>query len=112
MNIEQIETITTEGKSEVMRRAAEGAPVVTRAIFRPVDSWLRAQKPTWNWADYEYAILIEPARPLEVWVVVAPDLETKHVLVMNKASAEYFVQQGQTVARYVLADHDGDGATA
>lgn len=112
MNIEQIDSSTTAGKSEVMRRAAEGATVVTRAIFRPVDSWVRAEKPVWNWADYEYAIMVEPVIPGEVWVVVAPDLETKHVLVMNEQSADYFVTQGQTVAHYVLADHAGGGAAA
>lgn len=66
MNLEQIDTSTTAGKSEVMRLAAEGRMVAKKADNDSV--WIDCPEPVWNWPQVDYAIIAEPVRPDEVWV--------------------------------------------
>jgi hypothetical protein len=65
MNLEQIDTSTTAGKAEVMRLAAEGRRVAysTRGL-----NYSESEFPSWNWHEYDYAIISEPVGPEEVWI--------------------------------------------
>ncbi len=56
MNLEQIDTSTTEGKAEVMRLAAEGRRVMERGEWSGA-SWCLVESPPWNWEFYEYAVI-------------------------------------------------------
>ena len=71
MNLEQIATSTTAGKAEVMRLAAEGRKLVTREVGS-TDPWepLHEKASEWAWGDCHYAIIAEPVRMEEIWVVV------------------------------------------
>lgn len=55
MNLEQIDTSTTAGKAEVMRLAAEGRRVATRALESK--RWYETSAPCWSWNEDEYAII-------------------------------------------------------
>ncbi len=68
MNLEQIDTSTTAGKAEVMRLAAEGRKVAYST--KRAEHWAEARNPIWDWHTTDYAIVVEPVGPEEVWVVV------------------------------------------
>lgn len=59
MKLEQIDTSTTAGKAEVMRLAAEGRKVASRAFQN--NDWFANPAPSWNWQAVHYSIIAEPA---------------------------------------------------
>lgn len=104
MNLEQIDTSTTAGKAEVMRLAAEGRRVATRA---PENSkWWETQVPDWNWHGELYAIISEPVGMEEIWVVVGFADGS-----FSKQGAEELAAErpGTAVVRYIRADLAGEG---
>lgn len=105
MNLEQIDTSTTAGKAEVMRRAAEGRRVAARSLF-PGSGWKDCPAPVWDWHSGEYAIIAEPVGPEEVWAVVFP----AHLgLFEDEASAlKIAIPRGLPVVRYTRADLSGE----
>lgn len=105
MNLEQIDTSTTAGKAEVMRLAAEGRRVATRAPEH--SKWWETQVPDWNWHGELYAIISEPVGPEEVWCVIGAYGET--VVVGNtRAGVENFgSREGMKIVRYIRADLAG-----
>lgn len=105
MKIEQIDTSTTAGKAEVMRLAAEGRKVANLTLTQPIDGWAPVAKPSWNWADVDYGIIVEPAGPAEMWVtfghggfVLATHAERPPALPQEATNAN------ATTVRYVRAD--------
>lgn len=58
MKLEQIDTSTTAGKAEVMRLAAEGRKVASRAFQN--NYWFVNPTPSWNWQAVHYSIIVEP----------------------------------------------------
>ncbi|PJL51472.1 hypothetical protein B9Y74_05610 [Stenotrophomonas maltophilia] len=103
MNLEQIDTSTTAGKAEVMRLAAEGRKVVFRQ-FR-LDQWKKPPGITWNWAEYDYAIISEPVGPEEVWVILSRHGGISDVTAVKERFSD---ESNGPVVRYIRADLAGE----
>lgn len=102
MKLEQIDTSTDEGKLEVMRKVIlDGRKVAHLTLTEPTDGFVPVSKPSWNWAEVDYAIIAEPVGPDEVWGLVLRNghgrvhCHTDKDLVESWASGE-----GGTVVRY------------
>lgn len=72
MELEKIDTSTTEGKARVMQLAAEGRTLVARQQ-NTTGRWFGDQYPVWNWMNVDYAILAQPVGPDAVWCLVTED---------------------------------------
>lgn len=108
MKLEEIDTITTAGKAEVMRLAAEGRRVAYSNAGH--HEWAVAVDPRWDWRTRDYAIIAEPVGPEEVWVTISTD----GVPVATQKSAPGWLPRnscGQvaTAVRYIRADLAGEG---
>lgn len=71
MKLEKIDTSTTAGKAEVMRLAAEGRKVAYKSV--DLNLWIEVCPPSWNWYQCDYAIIVEPVGPREVWLILTSD---------------------------------------
>lgn len=107
MNLEPIDTSTTAGKAEVMRRAAEGASVVCR-ISSPGCPWgipkSDIQSHKWDWKEYVYAIIAEPVGPAEVFVYISQG----GACYGYGLTAGEGMRKGETAVRYIRADLAGE----
>lgn len=106
MNLEPIDTSTTEGKADVMRLAAEGRRVVQRTsmIYR----WMEIQ-PCWNWSAVEYAIIAETVGPHVVWATVIDGGVVMDVYATEQ-EADAALNRGWEKVKYIRADLAGEGA--
>jgi len=104
MNLEQIDTSTTEGKAEVMRLAAEGRRVAAFLPTQPTAKWGEVDDPVWDWHRTQYAIIAEPVGPEEAWLVMDSSIHA-----LNEVSAKSYAEEhGLTVVRYIRADIAGE----
>lgn len=100
MNLEQIDTSTTAGKSRVMQLAAEGRRVAARCED-PRSDWECGKdlRITWDWDRFDYAIIAEPVGPDEVWASFDKGGGVAAIYVSKP-----MVYQGASLVRYVRAD--------
>lgn len=106
MNLEPIDTSTTAGKAEVMWLAAEGR----RVVFRPKGatiSWHMAPAATWDWPNYNYAIISEPVGPSVVWATVIDGNVVMDVYTTEQ-EVDAAMNRGWKKARYIRADLAGE----
>lgn len=116
MNLEQIDTSTTEGKARVMQLAAEGRKVAIRSQpgAHPMNSdvnlypWVYSAgiHPSWNWSQCEYAIVAEPVGPEEVYLSIKGEAIIMAVVREEDAQKRF---AGLPVVRYIRADLAGEG---
>lgn len=99
MKLEPIDTSTTAGKARVMQLAAEGRDTAERTT--PVGLWSATSFPTWDWRNYEYAILVQPVAPDEVWgMVLKKDPNRVHCHTDKDLVESWAGDEGGTVVRY------------
>lgn len=100
MELEKIDTSTTEGKARVMQLAAEGQQVVKKAYNDR--QWIDCPEPSWNWPDVDYAVISEFVEPAEeVWLLLDKAGRILDVTVVE----ERFTKHTSTgVVRYIRAD--------
>lgn len=104
MNLEQIDTSTTAGKARVMQLAAEGRKVF--ATRRKDGAGAGPIEPSWNWQEWDFAIIAEPAGPESVWVRIEYGYP---VGVWNNSVAPEAIA-GTEVVRYIRADLSGEAS--